>query len=323
MDSVATQLDILDLRHFTARELRPLLEAEARAWEERLLWNYHSSTELLLQYLDSRILPGFVSLDHGRIHGYSFAVYEGHKAVIGDAWSERGNAALARQSTVALLRHLFELLRSTPGIDRIESQLLLYDAGALDEPFLEAGFAVYPRLFMQLDLPPRVPMCCGSLPAEIELLPWSQNYYEASASLIHDAYTGHIDASINDQYCSLHGSQRFLHNIIRFPGCGVFAADQSWVLRHKSTGNLVGLLLASRVGVGISHITQLCIARSWQGHALGAALLTHAASQLTQAKAITLTVTEANLSAVNLYTHYGFFTRHRFDAMVYDRGKKG
>ena len=35
---------------------------------------------------------------------------------------------------------------------------------------------------------------------------------------------GHIDASINDQYRSLHGSLRFLHNIVRFPGCGVFDA---------------------------------------------------------------------------------------------------
>ena len=57
----ATQLEILDLRHFSARQLRPLLETEAAVWEDRLRWNYRSSTELLLQYLDSRILPGFVS----------------------------------------------------------------------------------------------------------------------------------------------------------------------------------------------------------------------------------------------------------------------
>ena len=65
--TVATQLEILDLRHFSARQLRPLLETESRLWEQRLRWNYKSSTELLLQYLDSRILPGFVALDRGRI----------------------------------------------------------------------------------------------------------------------------------------------------------------------------------------------------------------------------------------------------------------
>src|SRR5271167_4882286 len=85
--TVATQLEILDLRHFSARQLRPLLETEAREWQERLRWNYQSSTELLLQYLDSRILPGFVALDRGRICGFAFCVYEGHKAVVGDAYA--------------------------------------------------------------------------------------------------------------------------------------------------------------------------------------------------------------------------------------------
>ena len=41
---------------------------------------------------------------------------------------------------------------------------------------------------------------------------------------------------INDQYRSLHGSLRFLHNIVRFPGCGVFEAEQSWVLRDQRDG---------------------------------------------------------------------------------------
>jgi len=66
--TVANQLEILDLRHFSARQLRPLLEDEARLWKMRLRWNYESSIELLLQYLDSRILPGFVALDRGAIY---------------------------------------------------------------------------------------------------------------------------------------------------------------------------------------------------------------------------------------------------------------
>src|ERR1700748_1330578 len=82
--TVATQLEILDLRHFSARQLRPLLETESRVWENRLRCNYQSSTELLLQYLDSRILPGFVALDRGRICGFTFCVYEGQEAVVGD-----------------------------------------------------------------------------------------------------------------------------------------------------------------------------------------------------------------------------------------------
>jgi len=327
--TVATQLEILDLRHFSARQLRPLLESESRLWQERLRWNYQSSTELLLQYLDSRILPGFVALDRGRICGFTFCVYEGQKAVVGDAFAVANDPAQMLQITQALLHQLLQLLQHSPGIQRVESQLLLYDAGSIDEAFLAAGFSMYPRLFMEYDLPPsRQPSIrskAGGLPSglppAIELLSWSADHYQAAAELIHESYMGHIDARINDQYCSLHGSLRFLHNIVRFPGCGVFDPEASWVLRNRRNGALIGMLLCSRVADDVAHITQLCVATAHRGQGLGLALLNHCIQHLTRHgfAAITLTVTEANHQAVKLYQDSGFFTRHRFDAMVLDK----
>jgi ribosomal protein S18 acetylase RimI-like enzyme len=322
--TVATQLEILDLRHFSARQLRPLLETESRLWEQRLRWNYQNSTELLLQYLDSRILPGFVALDRGRICGFTFCVYEGQKAVVGDAFAVASDPAQMLQITQQLLHQLLQLLHHSPGIRRVESQLLLYDAGSIDETFLAAGFAMYPRLFMEYDLPPRKPIGNSPLPAHVELLGWSGDYYQAAAELIHESYLGHIDARINDQYCSLHGSLRFLHNIVRFPGCGVFDSEASWVLRDKRNGALIGMLLCSRVAQNVAHITQLCVATPYRGQRLGIALLEHCIRHLTQSNfaAITLTVTEANHQAVKLYQNAGFFIRHRFDAMVLDKDPK-
>jgi ribosomal protein S18 acetylase RimI-like enzyme len=327
--TVATQLEILDLRHFTARQLRTLLETEARVWQERLRWNYQSSTELLLQYLDSRILPGFVALDRGRICGFAFCVYEGHKAVVGDAFAVANEHAQVLRTTQQLLHHLLQLLLNSPGIQRVESQLLLYDAGSIDETFLAAGFAMYPRLFMEYDFAPvgakRVSgngyRASATLPEHIELVPWSSGHYQASAELIHEAYVGHIDARINDQYCSLHGSLRFLHNIVRFPGCGVFEANESWILQDRRSGALAGMVLCSRVSEDVAHITQLCVAPSQRGLGLGGALLRHCMDHLAESgfAAITLTVTEANRQAVKLYQDLGFFTRHRFDAMVLDK----
>ena len=154
--TVATQLEILDLRHFSARQLRPLLETESRVWEQRLRWNYQSSTELLLQYLDSRILPGFVALDRGRICGFTFCVYEGQKAVVGDAFATANDHAQVLQITQQASSISFnQVLHHSPGIRRVESQLLLYDAGSIDDTFLAAGFTMYPRLFMEYDLPPQ------------------------------------------------------------------------------------------------------------------------------------------------------------------------
>src|ERR1700743_1778087 len=86
--------EVLDLRHFMGRALRPLLEAEERVWATRLHWDYHPSAKLLLQYLDSRMLPGYAAVDTnpgpgpGRVAAYAFCVYEDTKAVIGDVFAD-------------------------------------------------------------------------------------------------------------------------------------------------------------------------------------------------------------------------------------------
>jgi ribosomal protein S18 acetylase RimI-like enzyme len=318
---VATQLELLDLRQFSARQLRPLLEAEAELWDEKLHWDYRSSTDLLLQYLDSRILPGFVAVDRGKIAGYTFCVYEGHKAVVGDAFALTSHEDQNIHVADALLRKLLDLLIHSPGIGRIESQLLLYESGQMDGGFLEAGFARHPRLFMELEVTRSVQSHLDTQNEGIELIPWSSLYYQAAGELIHAAYQHHIDAEINDQYCSLHGSLRFLHNIVRFPGCGVFEEHQSWLLREKVNGRLAGMLLCSRVAPEVAHITQLCVSPSHRGRGQGQRLLNHAIESLRSSgtTSITLTVTESNRPAVTLYEEFGFEVRHRFDAMVLSR----
>lgn len=317
-----THLEILDLRHFSARHLRPLLEAEADVWQRRLRWNYRSSTELLLQYLDTHVLPGFVAVENGKVCGFTFCVYEGIKAVVGDAFAIRSQHHSAIEVTEELLLHLLGLLRGSPGVDRIESQLLLYDSHAFAQIFSKEGFTTYPRLFMERDLNASPPIpSSASIPPELSLRRWSSTDYQAAAELIHACYGGHVDARINDQYRSLHGSLRFLHNIVRFPGCGVFEGDQSWVVEDGARGKLAGVILCSRVADEVAHVTQLCVAPEHRGERLGALLLQQCMTYLksTGYDVISLTVTEENQRAVALYEEHGFMTRQRFDAMVLDR----
>ena len=122
-----------------------------------------ASTELLLQYLESRILHGFVALDQGRVCGYTFCVYEGHKAVIGDAFATGHRTMSDADATRVLLVHVLEMLRHSPAVDRVESQLLLFDAGEFADLFAGPEFTVYPRLFLECDLgrPKIVPRCGG------------------------------------------------------------------------------------------------------------------------------------------------------------------
>ncbi len=252
------------------------------------------------------------ALDKGRICGFTFCVYEGHKAVIGDAYSMAAEPEQALYCTRLLLDHLRELLKQSPGVDRIESQMLLYDAGTLADSFRDAGFTLYMRLFMEYDIERTGNLAGDSmrvLPAHIEIRPWASTYYQTAAELIHSSYADHVDSLINDQYRSLHGSLRFLHNIVRFPGCGVFEPEQSWLLRDKRDGSLVGIILCSRIAHDVAHITQICVAKAFRGQGLGRALLQHCMAQLRSAgfAAVTLTVTESNEQAVKLYAELGFF----------------
>jgi len=320
------QIEILDLRHFSAKQLRPLLEQEADLWQRRLRWDYHSSTDLLLQYLDSRILPGFVALDRGRICGYTFCVYEGHKAVIGDLFADsQGPSALDVSHSLA--QHLLDTLSTSPDIDRIEAQLLLFDSGELAPIFANLNpnlptFNTFPRLFLERSLPARTQSFPPfTMTPGFEFYPWTASFYQPTAELIQSAYGDHIDSTINDQYRSLAGSLRFLHNVVRFPGCGVFDPQSSWVLRERSTRAIAAVILCSRVAKEVAHVTQLCVAPEFRGRRLGQLLLDFCMRQMPSQRysALTLTVSEANTPAVRLYTAAGFTTRHRFDALVLDK----
>src|SRR5208337_1243825 len=110
--AVTASIEILDLRHFAAPILRPVLDAEGELWRKRLHWDYHVSAKLLMQYLDSHMLPGYAALEAGQVTGYVFCVYEETKAVIGDVFalpgshpdSGPGHDATAREIETTLLR---------------------------------------------------------------------------------------------------------------------------------------------------------------------------------------------------------------------------
>jgi GNAT superfamily N-acetyltransferase len=323
--SQTPQLEILDLRHFSAAQLKALLRDEAERWQRRLYWDYSRASAMLLEYLDSRILPGYVALRDGRLVGYAFCVLEGSKAVIGDIYALGETESITNPICDTLLHHLLELLQATPGVDRVESQLLMFPFGAMAESFAARGFRSYTRCFMMCNLKAlsmKLDAAHPALPPGVSLLlqSWQPEFYEGAAALIHRCYAGHMDASINDQYRTLHGAQRFLHNIIRFPGCGVFDAENSWVLRHPHSLAIEAIVLCSRVRTDINHITQLCVSPTLRGFRLGQTLLEHCAAESYRngIKSLTLTVTEANTAALHLYERNGFLTLHRFEAMVWD-----
>jgi ribosomal protein S18 acetylase RimI-like enzyme len=214
---------------------------------------------------------------------------------------------------------VIETLQQSPGIHRVEAQLLAHETGEVSRPFMAQGFSRHPRVFMNFEMA-RHPQTAPALPSEFEIRPWAEEQYQPAAALITAAYRGHVDSEINDQYRTLAGSLRFLNNIVRFPGCGTFDPRASLLVAHRRTHALVGLILCSQVRSDVGHITQVCVLPEYRSAGLGVALLAATTRNLRdrQFQAISLTVTQANDRAIALYQRIGFEATRIFDAFVWE-----
>ncbi len=322
--ALGASVEILDLRHFAATLLRPVLDAEGELWKQRLHWDYRTSARLLMQYLDNHMLPGYAALEAEQVTGYVFCVYEDSKAVVGDVFAMPSPLDGTESTHVVeetLLRHLLELLVNSPQVERVESQLLLHPSGSHAAVFQEAGFQIYRRLFLVQTLKNLIRAPQINLSSGLELRAWSDEDLAPGARLIAEAYRGHPDSLINDQYRSVHGSMRFLNNIVRYSGCGTFSPQVSHVVMDRSSRELVGLILGSRVSPQSGHITQVCVHPQFRRRGLARMLLSLASYWFTRqgATEISLTVTEANAEAITLYIAEGYSCKHTFDAAVWQR----
>ncbi len=315
-------MEILDLRHFASADLRLLVEEEVEVWRSTLHWDYRSSIDLVLRYADSRILPGFAAIERGRVHGYCFFVYEGAKGVVGDLYVENSSFVGSRRHDVELelLRHAINTLQQSPGVHRVEAQLLIHPTDQLTEPFLTEGFRRYRRLFLSLPVDVGYSPATRMLPPDIEIHRWTDADYQPAANIITSAYRGHVDSDVNDQYRTTSGSLRFLNNIVRFPGCGVFDSTSSFVAFHRPTHTRIGLLLCSRVRHDVGHITQLCTLPDYRGYGIGEHLLRYCHADLAARRftELSLTVTEENQRALALYNRLGYRHVHTFDGFVWE-----
>jgi ribosomal protein S18 acetylase RimI-like enzyme len=309
--------ELVELRDLSSTDLRDLLEEEIAIWRDALEWDFHPSAELVERFVDQRALSGYALIEHGRAFGYAYFVHDEHKGLIGDLYVRRARRKPEHEQR--LLSAVVESLMRTPYVTRIETQLMMLGLGHEAVPgsrFLRA----YDRNFMRIDSQRAASLQPGAPRARIHFAPWEDWHQESAAHLIPEAYRGHIDSRINDQYDSVSGARRFLYNIVQYPGCGSFFKPASFVALDRDTGKLCGLSLSSLVAREAGHITQICVAPSHRGVGLGYELLRQSLEGLCKAdcRVATLTVTAANREAVGLYERMGFETIRRFRAFVWE-----
>ncbi|MEI9967238.1 MAG: N-acetyltransferase [Terracidiphilus sp.] len=112
-----------------------------------------------------------------------------------------------------------------------------------------------------------------------------------------------------------------MNNIVHYAGCGTFSQPASFVLVERASRELAALVLGSRVSAQSGHLTQVCVHPAFRRRGLARMLLTQAAYSFMRlgATEISLTVTEANAEAINLYKQEGYECAHSFDAAVWLR----
>jgi ribosomal protein S18 acetylase RimI-like enzyme len=313
---------LIDLRDLQPEHLAPLLEEEIEAWRTGLDWDFRMSGDLVKRFVQVRALNGFALLEGGVrnavVSGYCYYVAEEGKGLIGDFFIRQSSRTVENENR--LLEAVLDSMWKTPGMRRVEAQLLMLSSH-LNRPMpFQRWCKVFPRGFYEASV--RAGALAPRETAGVNIVPFTVNFSDEAAALIALTYRGHVDSQINDQYRSPAGAARFLANIVQFPGCGVFFGPASFAARDRGNGSMCGISLASMVSPQVGHITQICVAPSHQGRGVGYELLRRSLDALASngCRSASLTVTSANKAAIRLYDSLGFRCRRDFAAFVWELG---
>lgn len=307
---------VVDLRQLRADDLHELLSEEVNEWQRRFDWDFRGSAELVQRFVEMHALTGYALIAANRVIGYAYYVCEERKGLIGDLYvMERYRSVEAENQ---LMAPVMETLAGASWVKRVECQLLML-ASPFDRVLPKAGkVSVFARSYMEVDLSQIERLPSKDLP-KIRIQKWDDRSQDEAARVIADAYRGHVDSLINDQYRSPAGARRFLLNIVQYPGCGAFFQPASLIAIDRSSKGC-GVCLTSLVQKDVGHITQICVTPDIRGSGAGYELLRTSLLELRRngCRKASLTVTSENSTAIALYRSVGFIPRRTFAAYVWD-----
>lgn len=298
-------------------DIAPLLDEEVDAWKQALKWDYRPSADLIERFVRVEQLGGYALLLRGRPIGYVYTVVEDRKSTIGGLFVSAAYRT-ARNEDLLLEAALAELFK-TPGVHRVQAQLMLLDNPMTRRYPRAEWMHAHRREFMEADLSTVGLLQAVTPRCPVYFEPWTALCIDETAALIARSYVNHVDGRINDLYRTPGGSHKFLQNIVQYPGCGSFHQAGSLAARDKATRRLVGMIVASLVAPEVGHVTQVCVGPEAQGTGLGYELMRQSMVSMAERgfKRCTLTVTSVN-PAVGLYERMGFQKGSEFAALVWD-----
>lgn len=311
-------MDAVRLTEIDSEQLEDVFQQEIRNWREELDWDYQPAVSLIRKYISSHSLAGWaIRNDQGRLSGYSYYVVNHPVGYIGNIYVRTECATPATYSQ--LLGMTLDSLSSRTKIQRIESQLFAfnYDLAPL---FESHGFVAVERHFLSLCLhqSKNEPWKAGEF-QDFRISKWEKRFLNPAADVIYNSYLDSPDRMLCYDYQSPEGCTRFLRDLISHPSCGIFTPETSWIALD-SDGELCAILLTSKIGPKTGMIPQISVRCDCQGMGIGSNLLTRYFQEAQQSglDQITLSVSDANQKAHQLYLRLGFQKQKGFHAFVRD-----
>ncbi|QDS94765.1 putative acetyltransferase [Roseimaritima multifibrata] len=168
------------------------------------------------------------------------------------------------------------------------------------------GLTYFKRFRMELDLTePLYP--APPLPANYELIPWSDGLSSEHALAKYQSFRSELDANVFPCLGRRDGCLQLMREITRRTS---FVPEATWLLRHRPLGEpavAVGTVQGLRME-GWGAIQNLGVMQAHRGHGLGTVLMTRAAEGFRRVglAKMHLEVTTENSAAVRLYRRMGF-----------------
>jgi ribosomal protein S18 acetylase RimI-like enzyme len=303
---------LVDLRTLDRAGLEPLLTEESQFLWESLHWQ--------VSPLEQEPW-GIAWVHENRVQGYLTLVLDDGTARPGRLFVSRHGAFEAVEA--ALLWGAIEGAFALPGVERFSGEIFMLAPATVEGLLAQWPDQIGIRCLMESPWSgaPKSPEQGAMGLVES----WRQDFLPAASNLLVDAYAGMTDVRLGLNYGTMAEALHILESITIWATVGRFEARASFAARDAQTRELMGFVLACRMGEEIGHIAQLAVAPTLRRQGLGRALLVRALEALRAlgCRATHLVVYEGNSNAFALYQRMGFRETHRFPDLRLERRGAG
>ena len=296
--------------------LASLMKEEAQTWLCDLGWDYSPVQQILISFMNQKLLPGYAAVQEQEAVGYTYFLMHRRKGIIGSIYVRE--MEFSQEITDELLSLTISGLKDTPRIKRVEAQIMPFHNLDISRVFFQNGFRHFPRRYLNLNLNAFSGQTLSTSTQRI--MPWEFRDIESAAKIVAASYKNQPDAEICADYRTVSGCENYLRNVVNNPGCGVFMPETSFMALDQKD-NPCGLIIGCRISDGIGMIPQIAVHPSCQGKSLGNTLMMRSLEKykLMGFYRISLAVTPGNRRAFEWYLRLGFKLRKQFGAYLWER----